>query len=192
MSFSLTKKPKLKTSQKMNQSSNIETLMSIEKELSSILRDETRIWHSLDITYLPPRVKRVWTQYSDKIRLFLHKIYPASTSEAFYHPHPWFSAMKIVQGSYQMGLGCDDGSLSPPVLSTQIFNQGSYYDMTDPKAWHYVAASDIVYTIMITGPLFDPPVKMPQTPKEIQSTLSECDKNEILALFKSKYPSNVE
>lgn len=172
----------------MNQSSNIETLLLIEKELPLLLRDANRQWHSLDITYLPPRVKRVWTQYNEKIRLFLHKIYPASSKYAFYHPHPWLSAMKIVQGSYQMGLGCDDGSDSPQILSTQIFNEGSYYDMTHPKAWHYVAANDIVYTIMITGPLFDPPVKMPQTLKEAQVPLSESDTNEILDFFKQKYP----
>lgn len=172
------------------ESSSILTLKQIEKELPQILRDEKRVWNSLDITYLPPRVKRVWTQYNDKIRLFLHKIYPASKDEAFYHPHPWFSAMKIVKGSYQMGLGYDDETESPPIVSTQIFNQGSYYDMTNPKGWHYVAASDIVYTIMITGPLFDPPVKMPKTPKEIQHPLEQYDIDNILNFFKDHYHYN--
>ena len=167
--------------------SSISTLKQIEKELPHLLRDESRIWKSLDITYLPPRVKRVWTQYNDNIRLFLHKIYPASPKEAFYHPHPWLSAMKIVKGSYEMGLGCDDGSDSPPVISTQVFHEGSYYDMTNPKGWHYVAASDIVYTIMITGPLFDPPVKMPQTPKESQHPLEQNEIDEIMEFFKSQY-----
>jgi hypothetical protein len=171
----------------MNQTSNIETLKFIEKELTHILRDENIVWHSLDISYLPPRVKRVWTQYNDNIRLFLHKISPATSKEAFYHPHPWLSAMKIVKGSYQMGLGCDDGTESPEILSTQIFNEGSYYDMTNPKSWHYVAASDIVYTIMITGPLFNPPVKMPKVPKETQSPLSKSEETEILDFFRSHY-----
>lgn len=54
-------------------------------QLPMVLRNENVKWNSIDVTYLPPHVERLWTQIGD-VRVFLHHIEPCSISDAYYHP----------------------------------------------------------------------------------------------------------
>ena len=99
-------------------------------------------WKSLDINYHPPRVERLWTQI-DTLRLMIHRIHPTiGTSfdqEALFHPHPWPSAILIVSGQYEMGVGYGETAQPPPVAARITLGPGGYYEMTDKNGWHYVA-----------------------------------------------------
>lgn len=108
-------------------------------------------WNSIFVDYNPPFVERVWTQLADR-RVFLHKILPCDPEEALFHPHPWPSAVKILSGRYQMGIGYAGGSIAPPVAMTTILGPGSVYEMNDIDGWHYVAPlEEPVMSLMITG-----------------------------------------
>jgi len=85
----------------------IQKLYEIESNLVEIIDsgDREGQWQTLDIDYHPPHVKRVWCQYDESTRLYLHKIYPCEREEALMHPHNWPSAMRIVKNRYEMGVG---------------------------------------------------------------------------------------
>jgi len=101
-------------------------------------------WNSVFIDYETPHVERIWMQL-DKYRVYLHKIHPCT--EAFYHPHPWPSAMLICEGEYESYIGSEDVKTGPIYLP-----QWSAYQMTDPKEWHSVSPiKNPCVTIMITG-----------------------------------------
>jgi len=102
--------------------------------------DEIR-WNSLDIDYHPPRVERLWTQI-ETMRLMIHRIHPVAAldnKEALFHPHPWPSAVQILSGAYEMGIGYGAGVEPPPVAAKTVLRVGSSYSMTDKNGWHYVA-----------------------------------------------------
>jgi len=48
-------------------------------------------WKSVDVTFHPPRVERVWRQWG-KNRILLHRTYPCDKEYGLWHPHPWSSA----------------------------------------------------------------------------------------------------
>lgn len=108
-------------------------------------------WQGLDITYHPPRVERVWCQFGT-YRINLHRIYPCDTDEALFHPHPWPSAMHLLDGVYEMAVGYNKGSKKPPIAALIEFPAGSYYEMSDPDAWHYVRPiNGPALTVMVSG-----------------------------------------
>lgn len=106
-------------------------------------------WTGLDIVYEEPRVRRLWKQVDDW-RIYLHEIFP--TDKPYYHPHPWASAMYLARGVYTMGVGYGDPFGPPPPLATTLILQtGTFYDMPDPKGWHFVApVRGPAYTVMVT------------------------------------------
>lgn len=151
----------------------ITKLKDIELDLPKMLEDSS-IWNSLDIDYYPPRVERLWAQYSEG-RICLHAIHKCNPDEALYHPHPWPSSMKVLEGNYRMGLSDEVGTSPYPnggdysrlgeFLHTQGFklreiatvelSSGSYYEMPEEKGWHYVQPlDDVVYTLMYIGQPF--------------------------------------
>lgn len=48
-----------------------------ETQLGELLT-KPEIWNTLDIDYFPPRVERVWTQFDENHRLFIHVIHPTN------------------------------------------------------------------------------------------------------------------
>lgn len=130
------------------------TLIEIEKNLPQMLTDGLE-WNSLYVDYHKPFVERLWRQIGDA-RICLHRIYACERNEAFFHPHPWPSAMKIIEGQYEMG--CGSGAphgTKPAITSTFILPVGSYYDMTTDSDWHYVRPlTRVSYSIMVMGAPF--------------------------------------
>lgn len=144
----------------------IDKLKQIERKLLPDLLKKSGEWNSLMIDYHAPIVERLWTQIGN-YRVSLHFIHPCDTKDALYHPHPWPSAMHVLHGKYEMGLGIKylpgfielsdfrhDGSLGETIKyvgqdleNCEIFtreiskiemNGENYYEMIDPKGWHYV------------------------------------------------------
>lgn len=170
-----------------------DVLAGAEQALPALLRSSEG-WNSLDVTYEPPRVERLWRPfefYSEAIqgmatyRLYLHRIHPCD--RALYHPHPWPSIIKILAGGYEMGVGYGQGQdLLPPIAAKIKLAPGSTYSMTDKDGWHYVLPTVPNLSIMITGEPWDrwspgpgPDVKL--------GPLSEVDATRLLGDFQAVY-----
>ena len=159
------------------------TLEEVEKELPTLLSNNEE-WHSLDVDYDSPRVERVWRQHGD-FRICLHRIHKTPT-ETLFHNHPWPSVMRILEGSYEMGIGYSSNGELPVIAATTILSEGSSYEMLDPNSWHYVKPlSDVTYSIMISG---KPWVVAPPSISQNLKQLNEESKKEILDFFREKYP----
>jgi hypothetical protein len=124
---------------------------TLEKIIPCLDREFNNIaWNSLNVNYHPPLVERLWAQF-DTMRLMIHRIHPTTisidqflegvqpNSEALFHPHPWPSAVFIVSGEYEMGVGYGSTSEVPPLAAKVLLRAGSAYEMTDKDGWHYVA-----------------------------------------------------
>src|SRR5918993_824089 len=114
----------------------LDVLARLEAELPAMLADEAS-WQTLDIDYHPPRVERLWRPWDD-YRVSLHRIHPCGPSDALFHPHPWPSAMRILEGTYEMAVGYGKGESVPPIAARMIASGDFRYEMTDSDAWHYV------------------------------------------------------
>lgn len=157
----------------------LEILKQAEIELCSLLAEPDR-WQTLDINYEKPRVERVWTQWGD-YRINLHKIHPCE--EAFFHPHPWPSAIKILSGVYEMAIDYGAGLEEPPEAARMILTSGSEYEMLNPDGWHYVRPLiEPVMSLMVTGKPWNR--SMPKSDKVVLSTLSNESKTELITYFK--------
>lgn len=165
----------------------------IRNDLPELIQDREK-WQSLDVTYEPPHVERVWCQHGD-LRVYLHRIHPVDLEdEPLFHPHPWPSAVRIITGKYEHKVGLTahaEGNKDLPVsmvLSRSILGPGSEYEMANRDAWHSVKPlghpSD---SIMVVGPLYDPPVEMPSPPIEKQEPLSEERFNELFNEWKTRF-----
>lgn len=132
---------------------SIEWLKENKEEIKKLLLD-SYIWKSLDITYHPPRVHRLYTDYKG-FRINLHKIFPCDEGEALLHPHPWPSVMKVLAGSpYEMGIGhCDGNDPRDVKIDCRLrCKEGFTYEMLDKDGWHYVRPINLPsYSIMVTG-----------------------------------------
>lgn len=161
------------------------------KELPKLM-ETTEGWSSVEVTYHAPRVERLWCQWGSN-RVFLHRIYPCEINQSLFHPHPWPSAVRIVAGLYEhkIGIGQTDPGWqepsTPTTLVTQLLTEGSEYEMTNPRTWHSVrpleGPSD---SIMVTGPLYVPKVKMPSSPLEKQEPLSPERFDELFLMWKER------
>lgn len=161
----------------------LQIMYEVEKNLASLLSNPSN-WKSVDINYHPPRVERLWMQHGE-YRISLHCIHSCTTEEALLHPHPWPSAMRIIQGKYEMGVGYSTTNELPPIAAKIILCVPSEYEMTDPNGWHYVRPTGkCVYTLMITGTPWErdsPKSSEPLVP------LSEERKEEIIKVFRERY-----
>ncbi len=158
-------------------------LKKVEQDLGIMLQS-MESWGSLYIDYHPPVVERLWMDYNDQIRVYLHKIHPCEIWEALFHPHPWESAVKIYSGSYEMGIGYGDPNQpAPPVVVKQILTKGSAYEMIDPYGWHYVRPIGLPsYSLMIAGKPRDLFEKKKAT-KQLRE-LSVAEKEDIYNFFR--------
>ena len=157
----------------------IEELKEIERTVLMDLLRNPSIWNTLDVDYHPPRVERLWTQLAGDQRLMLHIIHPCKEEEALYHPHPWPSAMHILDGKYCMGIGVRNDSLISGkwngdkktvewfgnVVKSRVpireickveLKAGDYYNMLDVKGWHRVfPIGEPCMTLMLIGKPWD-------------------------------------
>ena len=158
-------------------------LHSAEGALPALLRDEAN-WKSVFIEYHPPFVERLWCEWFES-RLYLHRIHPCNAGEALFHPHPWPSAIKVLEGSYEMGIGYGTGTTAPPIATRLILGAGSEYEMTDPDGWHYVRPLNAPsVSFMITG---KPWARMsPKSDKPLFELPPE-KRREILKFFRAVY-----
>lgn len=167
------------------QGTMLSKLRSIELELPTLLQCPDN-WRTLDVTYHPPRVERIYLQH-DGVRIYLHCIHPCSRGEALFHPHPWASAMRVLSESYEMGVGYGEGNQEPPIAATIVLPTGATYEMVDPNAWHYARPiGRAAMTLMITERVWNR-----STPKSSGALpeLSAYRKSELFEFFRSKYPA---
>ncbi len=158
----------------------IDVLTELEKQLPEWL-EQPELWNTLMIDYRPPKVERLWRQVGE-YRLFLHCIYPCTKRQAFFHPHKWPSAVKILRGGYEMGVGFGKGIKRPKVSHTIYFGPGSGYEMLHRDAWHYVRPVDgPSFSTMITGKPWRR--AMPDVPSEPLSALPEDRFKKLRQLF---------
>lgn len=160
----------------------------VEARLPALLAPGNRHrWHSVHVTYHPPRVERLWVQV-DEYRLFLHRIYPCEDGDALFHPHPWPSAVRVVSGRYEHHVGVEGCRLMRSILKA-----GSSYEMTNRETWHSVRPLDEPSdSIMLVGPLYEPPVEMPSPPAEKQGPLSDGRFDALLGEWRDRVDSPVE
>ena len=162
----------------------IDTLKKIEKEQLLGLLHKPEIWKTLLINYHPPIVHRLYTDIGEH-RLFLHFIEPCSMEDALWHPHPWPSAIHVVDGDYEMGVGYGPGETLVKEVCKLNLTGGSYYEMMDPDGWHYVRpVSELCKSIMITGKPWE---RWSPKSEEKLGPLTEEMKLEILAYFRQVY-----
>lgn len=132
----------------------------IKKDLSNWLSD-VRGWDSLIINKRVPHTYRVFRMLEDGFRLCLHKFEyfdKDGGDEAFMHPHPWPGAFYIVNGKYDMKLGCTQDRLEkePRIICTTRMAPHSMYEITDPLTWHSVTpVTKTVHTVMLNGKPWD-------------------------------------
>ena len=173
----------------------MQALLEVEADLPQLLEDESR-WNTLDIDYHPPHVQRVWTEHNG-YRVCLHR-FPNSCNlnVALYHPHPWPSAIRIIEGGYVQSIGHEtiignEEEYTIKVVTDAIVSMQSddVYIMANPKAWHKVVPAIETYSLMLMGPLFDKD-EMSEAiskPHKKLEQLSEDTKLFIIEKFKAYY-----
>lgn len=160
----------------------LNSLFEIEKLLPKLLNDKSE-WKSLYVDYHKPFVKRLYRQFGEN-RIYLHKILPCEKEESLLHPHPWPSAMKVIQGTYQMGVGYSETNIEPVIASTLILPENSYYEMIEPHAWHYVRPlGQASYSLMITGTPWHR--NSPKSTYPLRE-LDEAEKEDLFSVFMKK------
>jgi hypothetical protein len=146
-------------------------------------------WNSVYVDYEPPFVERLWLQLDDEHRLFLHHIAPCREQQALWHPHPWPSIVKVMQGSgYEHGVGYDGtGEGKAPVAMTQVVHGSMTYEMLSPHVWHYVRPLWPSWSIMIIGKPFESPSPGYVRPTKALSPLAEGRKSYMLDFWKRNF-----
>lgn len=161
----------------------LDKLIKLEEDLPTLLSEAQ--WDSLIIDRRKPETYRLFTQIGEN-RLCLHRFSPCNSDEAFWHPHPWPAAFKILGGSYRMEIRYESLDTSVEVLST-IMSAGSYYEITSPFTWHKISPIGglPVYTIMLNGPNFPNPHPEVRTTKgKDLGKIPEAEKLKLLKMFK--------
>ena len=128
----------------------LDVLAQVEEVLPELLRDAGG-WQSVLVNYHPPMVERLWCSWRG-YRVFLHRIHPCDAGQALFHPHPWPSAMRVLEGEYEMAVGFGAGTVEPPVAARLIVRGDFRYEMTHPDSWHYVRPLHLpTLSVMVTG-----------------------------------------
>jgi hypothetical protein len=161
----------------------LKKLYEIEQVLPSLL-DDTERWESLFVNYSQPFVERVYRNY-DGLRICLHRIQNCMEGSSLFHPHPWPSAMRIIEGSYEMGIGYGTTDQMPPVAALLTLPATSAYEMIDPNGWHWVRPiTPFSLSLMVTGTPWN---RTSPKSSQLLSPLDSAIKKEILESFKKIY-----
>ncbi len=162
----------------------LDVLFQVEQALPQLLQDESA-WHSLLVNYHPPIVERLWTVWPG-CRVYLHRIYPCERERALFHPHPWPSAMRVLEGEYEMAVGFGAGMETPPVAALMIARGDFRYEMTHPDSWHYVRPLGApTLSLMVTGKPFGR--EAPRSTKPLRPLEAERSA-ELLRCFRIRFP----
>ena len=98
--------------------------------------------------------------------------------------------MKMLKGSYEMGIGFGSSDIKPPIFMTLIKKPGDSYEMTHPDGWHYVCPiSEPVFTLMITGKPWDKPRISPRNETPLPD-LSSGATEKLFEFFRCEYQVN--
>jgi hypothetical protein len=166
----------------------LDVLHAAEKDLPELLASSEG-WRTFKLDRHAPFIDRMLREHRGG-KLFLHRIHPCAEGVAPYHPHPWPSAMRILEGTYEMAVGYGAGERAPPIAARLIASAPFEYELTDAFAWHSVRAIGApAMTVMVTGPRWDRP-----SPREDQrddkplSPLSEAEVAAMLAYYRRCYP----
>ncbi len=174
----------------------IERLQEIESTVPIFSGHDN--WKSLYIDYHPPIVYRLYKDVAPGYRFALHRILPCEPGEALLHSHPWPSAIHVVRGQYEMGLGFGhpEGN-PPPVVMKLILGPGSYYEMTHPDLWHYVRPvgeyvnpidGASLSTMLIGPPRTDKKSKVGGKPTKVLDALSPMETKALFDEFAEAWP----
>jgi len=149
-------------------------------------------WNTMDVTYHPPHVERLWKDIQslgEPVRLFLHRIHPCEPGEALWHPHPWPSAVKLIDGEYEHGVGfkaVHEGGESLNTACTTVLTKGARYEMVEPTAWHYVRPLKVSHTVMVCGAPYKYPIGFPK-PEAPQGPLDPATIIDLKTFFEGAY-----
>jgi hypothetical protein len=175
-----------------NNTVSIERLKELESITIPVLLHRPEVWRTLDVDYHPPRVERLYMDHANGDRIYLH-VKHATDSPCLLHKHNWPSVIKQVIGSDEMGITYSEDEINSskahtlPTLARFIIVEGSYYEMTQTDALHYVRPiTPISYSIMLTNGRFYEHVFRQEAVTRKLSELSDDRKMEILDIFKSK------
>jgi hypothetical protein len=162
-------------------------LSIVEKKLPDLL-NKPDIWASVYVDYHLPFVQRLYTKFQEQeteYRIYLHRILPCELKDCLFHPHPWPSIIKILNGQYDMQLGFGAGMEPPAVASTLILNAGTIYEMINRDSWHAVCPiNELSYSLMVTGTPWER--ESHKSTKKL-SPLIPIEKEQILEFFKNYY-----
>lgn len=164
----------------------LKKLHEAEEALFELLSDGTDAWEGLDVNYEPPHVERLWRQWGE-YRISLHRIYPCE--KALCHPHPWASAVRILSGQYEMGIGFTECG-EQEEIARLVLVEGSEYEMLSEPDWHYVKPlRKPCLSVMVTAPPFNSRLVIDKKfGKGIEhNKLSEPVKTELLITFLNMY-----
>lgn len=162
----------------------LDALAQLELTLPAMLLNDS-MWQSVDVDYHPPRVERLWAHWQS-YRVYLHRIHPCEREQALFHPHPWPSAMRVLDGEYEMAIGFGPGMEEPPVAALMISRGDFRYEMTHPDSWHYVRPIGVpTLSVMLTG---KPWVRESHKSSKPLRPLSPEQIAELLRLFRARYP----
>ena len=173
----------------------LEKLREIEKDhLWRLLCDTGHVeWRGLLVDYHHPYVWRLWTQFDEDHRVFLHKIHPCEPGEALLHPHPWPSAMRVFtpEGtSYETGTAYAwPGTAAKPVCGGTFYLQtGSCYEMVKDFAWHYVRPiGGPIYSLMVVGRPYKAPKQERFGQNRVHKPIDADQVGDLLAFFRKTY-----
>ena len=173
--------------------STIEHLKHAELHIPRLLM-QPEIWNTLDVDYYPPRVERLWTQYDNEHRLFIHLIHPTD-EPCLFHKHRWPASFKMIDGSYEMGITWfrdeikSEDAHKLPMMAKFIIYTGSYYQMTETHTLHYVKPLGGVSTsLMLSGPLYPEAESRKKVGATALKPLSVLRKMTILQWMQKLYP----
>jgi hypothetical protein len=162
----------------------LDILFQVEQALPQLLEDESD-WQSLLVDYHPPTVERLWTAWQG-YRVYLHRIHPCEREQALFHPHPWPSVMRVLDGEYEMAVGFGAGTQTPPVAALMVARGDFRYEMTHPDSWHYVRPlGRPTLSLMVTGKPWDRQAPRSTTPLR---RLQPDQVAELLRSFRSLFP----
>lgn len=172
-----------------NDKVSIEVLQELESLTIPVLLNRPEAWNTLDIDYYPPRVERLYMNHGDGYRLYLH-VKHHTNEKCLYHKHNWPSVIKQVFGRDEMGLAYSaeeinsDEAHTLPALCRTIIDAGTYYEMTQTDALHYVRPiTPYSLSIMLTHGKYPEHVIRGEALTRPLEPLSDLRKLEILDLF---------
>lgn len=159
---------------------------AIDKARELLEADPLSHWQSLIVNRRKPHTYRIYTRWNN-FRICLHRFHPCTSEEAFYHPHPWPGAFRILEGVYQMHIAYSHNREAPPAADACILKlpAGASYEIWNPLAWHKVVplGEDPVYTIMVNDEPFRPECAHTQIRTTAGKDLDRMSEEEMLEAF---------